>query len=1178
MFITSFRGILVGFVITFLPLLSQAAVLRVPGDYTTIQRAIDASRNGDVIVVSPGLYSENINFKGKAITVTSTNAADPNVVKSTIIRSVGKSSAVIFATAETSNSILAGLTITGGYGTVNAAFGTNIFWGAGVYCLNASPTIRGNIIAANLSPKGDVSDAGYGAGIACIQSAATITRNLITANSGYAGGGILIYLGSPRVVSNVILSNSATVGGGAVLVSGGQFINNTLVANAAEGAGNVYAASDSSGQCLITDNIICNATSGGGFYQDGTVNITQMAFNDVWNNTDGDYYLGDNKTGINGNISLDPLFINGADNDFRLHDISPCINAGDPNFLPAVSDVDFYGNSRLYARRVDIGAAEYFDNFRPLANAGPDQVVTVTTLPALLNLDGSASSDPNGAALSYHWSQIGGPAGGFNDSGSMKATFTAAELGTYTFALVVNNGSFNSFADTVQVIVKNDAPTADAGPDQLYSELEPVASVSLDGSRSFDPENIGLSYRWTQISGWRVQLSDPTSVKPTFMHPWPGVYLFELVVNDGLQDSKADVVAIVIGPNHPPVADAGPARYLATGSVMLDGTKSYDPDVYGTLTYQWRQVSGPAVSITGTNTSTPLVTVTPKTSIQKCTFELIVSDGKLFSPPSSVTVTIVPNFGSNTLRLVNPPFDTDRPTIVAFGGGNCSTGSGMDFGGVWDQQANWITVDTYGPAYAKYGDMLLVYLSGVAPDYKKPIQTIGFSTGNLPAMEVAWYVNATYKDARYAVNRVSLLDAVCSNLSLRVAQFDTNVVAGEQCWVDNYISNDPGHTRQPILPGAFNIICNPARSHSYPVERYASSSLSYTNGGLTAFAYLSLIGDGKNYQLNTASKKYYFVINATEAITFFNQTLYPGKILAPVKLTGPADGSIIDPMGATFGCEPVENATRYLLLFGSDPDRVMDYTVISETPTPPNQKISTLALEHTWWTVRAYDQFGSTIYADPRLVKLPENRPPVADAGPDQIIYAGLDGLATVTLSGSRSIDPDGDTLGFTWAWSVGANIYLSNTASLTIQLPVGVNTIQLMVNDGHVNSQPTEVKVTVVAPLEFATKIAPSAVNPNSNGPHILACIRLPDEFNGPPVDANEPLLLYPGAIQATRRWTARDEAGRTIVFAFFGKDDLSGVVQDGPAELTVVGKLTSGQLFYGRDKIKVIGKNEKQ
>ena len=79
------------------------------------------------------------------------------------------------------------------------------------------------------------------------------------------------------------------VGGGAVLISGGQFINNTVVGNTAQLAGNIYAASDMTGQSVSTDNIICNATTGGGIYVDSQDNITQIAFNDVWNNADGDY-------------------------------------------------------------------------------------------------------------------------------------------------------------------------------------------------------------------------------------------------------------------------------------------------------------------------------------------------------------------------------------------------------------------------------------------------------------------------------------------------------------------------------------------------------------------------------------------------------------------------------------------------------------------------------------------------------------------------------------------------------------------------------------------------------------------------------------------------------------------------------------------------------------------------
>ena len=77
--------------------------------------------------------------------------------------------------------------------------------------------------------------------------------------------------------------------------------------------------------------------------------------------------------------------------------------------------------------------------------------------------------------------------------------------------------------------------------------------------------------------------------------------------------------------------------------------------------------------------------------------------------------------------------------------------------------------------------MLIVNLSSVAPNYQQRIQTIGFSTGNKPAMQVGWYVNSTYKDARYAVNRVSLCDAVCNDLASIVASFQANPVAGEQC-------------------------------------------------------------------------------------------------------------------------------------------------------------------------------------------------------------------------------------------------------------------------------------------------------------------------------------------------------------------------------------------------------------
>jgi hypothetical protein len=361
--------------------------------------------------------------------------------------------------------------------------------------------------------------------------------------------------------------------------------------------------------------------------------------------------------------------------------------------------------------------------------------------------------------------------------------------------------------------------------------------------------------------------------------------------------------------------------------------------------------------------------------------------------------------------------------------------------------------------------MLMVYLSGVAPDYRQRIQVMGDSTGNLPAMEMSLYLNTTYADARYAANRVTLLDAVCEPMEYQAKQYSSHPVAGEQAWVDNYVSNDPNYSRAAVLPGTLNVVCRPSQNHAYPLQRYESSSLQYTNGGLVAFGYLSVIGDGKNYQLNTQTNVYYFLIdsilNTNLDLLFFNQAVYPGRILAPVQLTGPADGATLGSQGAVLGCQAVENAVGYQLLLGTTPDRVMDYTMVSETTNPPQQTVTALAQANTWWTVRAYDQFGSTIYADPRRLSLPASTTPVANAGPTQILFAGPDGEATVTLDGSKST---GAALNYVWAWAVGTNVYLTNGVSVTIELPIGVSTVQLMVNNGLVNSQPAATTIAVVA------------------------------------------------------------------------------------------------------------------
>lgn len=123
------------------------------------------------------------------------------------------------------------------------------------------------------------------------------------------------------------------------------------------------------------------------------------------------------------------------------------------------------------------------------------------------------------------------------------------------------------------------------------------------------------------------------------------------------------------------VADAGFSRYVVQDPIVLDGTGSLGPDSSGPLSYTWRQITGPSVTISDADTATPTISGFVQTDeIQECKFELVVRDGELTSLPDTVEVVIVPSFGPSTIRLLGGLFDPDLPTLVYFGGGDCITG------------------------------------------------------------------------------------------------------------------------------------------------------------------------------------------------------------------------------------------------------------------------------------------------------------------------------------------------------------------------------------------------------------------------------------------------------------------------------------------------------------------------
>lgn len=97
------------FVAVCMTAVTYAVTYNVPGDYATINAAIDAAIEDDTITVDPGIYPESVNFDGKDLILIGDEIDPSNVV----IQANGFTYGVIFSNHETSAAVLAGFTISG---------------------------------------------------------------------------------------------------------------------------------------------------------------------------------------------------------------------------------------------------------------------------------------------------------------------------------------------------------------------------------------------------------------------------------------------------------------------------------------------------------------------------------------------------------------------------------------------------------------------------------------------------------------------------------------------------------------------------------------------------------------------------------------------------------------------------------------------------------------------------------------------------------------------------------------------------------------------------------------------------------------------------------------------------------------------------------------------------------
>jgi hypothetical protein len=359
------------FIILSISFVCWGTVINVPSDYPTIQQGIDASVNGDTVLVQPGTYVENINFNGHNISLGSLyfTTGDTNYIPQTILDGDSSGSVVTFESGENNNAKIVGFTIQRG----------SAFEGGGIFCSGSHPVISHNIIQNNES-----SDlfGGFGGGIACVLSDAIIKSNLIRNNYatgvlGGFGGGIYVYEAQVEIEQNIITANLGASGGGGIYVDFSNIaINNNVIFDntGSFGGGGLYLYEANP---LIVNNVIseneASWTEGGGIY--GEYNSNPVIINSIiWLNEgvggEPDIMIDEGTPIVNycnifggwpgvGNTSLDPYFRDPENGDFHLMSIacgdsadSPCIDAGDPNILDSLLDCSW----GLGGLRSDMGA------------------------------------------------------------------------------------------------------------------------------------------------------------------------------------------------------------------------------------------------------------------------------------------------------------------------------------------------------------------------------------------------------------------------------------------------------------------------------------------------------------------------------------------------------------------------------------------------------------------------------------------------------------------------------------------------------------------------------------------------------------------------------------------------------------------------------------------------------
>jgi hypothetical protein len=311
----------------------------VPSDYPTIQTGIDSLEDGDVLLVSPNRYFENINYLSKNITVASLyyTTQDTSYISQTIIDGANNGSVVTIDEVDSGNPVLCGFTIQNGSSP----------YGGGIYCHNSDASLSDLIIQDNRATGSMATDMGGGiyssasilvmnnvqlrnnfgerGGGLCCGSVELNNVDFIGNTSRFSGGGMYCDIGNIAITNGSFTGNSARQGGGifndnsAINLAGVTFTGNHAILTGGGISNNSNIEFSIEDRCNIYLNNVENRYGGSDIYSNEPLEVCVDTFT-VQNPTGFHAYPEENFTfdilhGIQNQVNCDLYISPAGDND-----------------------------------------------------------------------------------------------------------------------------------------------------------------------------------------------------------------------------------------------------------------------------------------------------------------------------------------------------------------------------------------------------------------------------------------------------------------------------------------------------------------------------------------------------------------------------------------------------------------------------------------------------------------------------------------------------------------------------------------------------------------------------------------------------------------------------------------------------------------------------------------------